>query len=181
VLIAAEATGAQVEPTQLAVAQLPHRAGERWLALPLDDDQLPTGEIGLVLHTPQPLDPQAALAGLVVDEWFELLPSPTETTGISFHYDAPGSRAPQAMFLAVPPELDAETWDLEWLLDTVHEAIDLAKIRAVDPQRIWLANRFLPAIYLPANAVGDTSTVDVHAIELRHRAARAQAGGTIGG
>jgi hypothetical protein len=176
VLTTAEATGGLVDPTDLLVAQLPHRPGDRWLALPLDDDALPSGELGLVIHAPGGLNPRRPQAGLVVDEWFELLPSPTETTGVSFHYDAPGARAPQSLLLAVPPELDAETWNLEWLLDTVHEAADLTRIRAVDPQRIWLSNRYLPAIYLPANARNETSAIDLHAVAFRHRAANTTPG-----
>ena len=43
--------------------------------------------------------------GFVCDAWNEVVPSERETTGVSFHYDAPGARPPQAILLAVPPAL----------------------------------------------------------------------------
>lgn len=172
VLSNSELMGGGLDPTDLTVAQRPHRPGDRWLALELDGTTLPAAEVGLVIHAPAGFDPGQPQAALLVDEWAELIPNPVETTGVSFHYDAPGSRAAQAVVLAVPPELGAESWNLEWLLDTVHEALDLTKIRAVDPQRIWFANRFLPALYLASNARDQAAQVNLYQVDERARTAR---------
>lgn len=170
VLTNAEVIGAGTGPTDLHVAQLPHEAGDRWLGLRLVDARLPAGNIGLVIHTPGSFDPSVAQAGLVADEWNEVIPNPVETTGISLHYDAPGTRAPQTILLAVPPDRRAVTWTLDQVLDTMHETLDLAKIRAVDPQRIWMVNGALPAIYVAANARSEAPTVNVFEAEALYRA-----------
>ena len=44
-----------------------------------------------------------AAAGLVVDEWVELVPSGEVVTGVALNVDAPSSRPPQAMLLGLPP------------------------------------------------------------------------------
>ena len=53
---------------------------------------------------PADVDLAAPLAGLLVDEWTEVVPSRTETAGLAFRYDPPDAMAPQAMLLAVPPD-----------------------------------------------------------------------------
>ena len=55
----------------------------------------------LVLRMVDKLDlrPQP-LAGLLIDEWVEIVPSAQETTAITFQYDAPDAFAPQAILLA---------------------------------------------------------------------------------
>src|SRR5690606_915082 len=40
---------------------------------------------------------EVALRGLLLDAWTEAIPRPDTTTGIAFHYDAPGARAPNAI------------------------------------------------------------------------------------
>ena len=57
------------------------------------------------------LDPAEPMAGLLVDEWVEVVPASSETTGIAFQHDPPESRAPQALLLAVPPVPD-QPWTL---------------------------------------------------------------------
>ena len=101
-LHAAEAVG--TAGLQLTVAQLPHVPGDRWVGLPGEPNQaMAAGRLSLVLQTDGSLDLSQPLAGLLVDEWVEVVPAPTETTAITFQYDAPDARAPQAMLLAVPP------------------------------------------------------------------------------
>jgi hypothetical protein len=103
------------------------------------------------------VDGTTRMAGLVFDEWAEFIPDPFQTAGISFHYDAPGARPPQSILLALPPNASQENWNFNQLLDVVHEAFDLAKIRAVRPGdlsegiRDLLPGNFLPQSY--ANAV----------------------------
>ena len=170
VLEAAETIGSTTGMSELDIVQLPAEAGDRWLALPLNGNQLPKGNIGVVIHTPGGFDPALAQAGLVIDEWNEVIPNPVETTAVSFHYDAPAARAPQVLLLAVPPDRAAASWTLDQLLDTLLETMDMARLRAIDPQRLWMINRALPAIYLAANADDQAPSGNVYTAEAKYRA-----------
>jgi hypothetical protein len=88
-----------------------------------------------------------------VDEWIEVMPSPQQITGISFHQDDPTARAPQTLLLAVRPDSFPE-WTLESLEGTVLEALGLAKIRAVDIDALSSLGHYLPALYFAHNAGG---------------------------
>jgi hypothetical protein len=107
----------------------------------------------IACHCPGGFDAPAAdttLAALVCDEWPEFIPDPFQTAGIAFHYDAPGARPPQAILLALPPRLDQDAWSFDDLLDVIHEAFDLAKLRAVRPQDLKGGlGALLPGNYLP--------------------------------
>ena len=70
------------------------------------------GTIGVVAVAPSGLDPDRPLAGLFVDAWTEVIPSREHTAGVTFHYDAPGARPPQAILLAVHPDLEPGPWSL---------------------------------------------------------------------
>jgi hypothetical protein len=74
--------------------------------------------------------------GLLIDEWTEIVPTEEETTGITFHYDKPNSEPPQSMLLAVSPQLFGEGWNWQDLVEILHETLDEAKLRAVEPQQI---------------------------------------------
>ncbi|WP_027346947.1 hypothetical protein [Hamadaea tsunoensis] len=152
----AEATGAAIS-TDLTIAQLPHRDGDAWAALP---GAPKTGRTALAVHTVRPINPAASLAGLVFDEWTETVPGDSEVAGLTFHYDAPNSRAPQAVLLAVPPGADG-TWTTEQLRDTVAEALDVARSRAVTLPTLDEYGHFLPAIYLGLNDAGATVSTDL--------------------
>ncbi len=73
---------------------------------------------------------RVALAAL--DGWTDSVPSRKHTTAASFGFNAPKSRAPHAVLVAVPPNL-SERLDNEGLLDVVLETRELAHAR-VPPQ-----------------------------------------------
>ena len=81
------------------------------------------------------LNPHSAprLAGLLLDQWDEQVPSATVQTGLSFQYDGPGSQAPQCLLLALTDQGNTppEEWSAE-LADIVQDTMDLAKVRVVD-------------------------------------------------
>lgn len=157
-LLAAEAAGAG-EPA-LAVAQLPYRAGERWLALPLAGTNPAGSRLSLVVHRADGAPASGAVAGLVADEWTELLPSAEETTGLAYHVDTPGAQAPHAILLAVPPG-DEPAWSPSALEQTVRETLDLARVRAVDFDSLKDVGQVLPAIYLASNPKNATVATDL--------------------
>lgn len=120
-------------------------------------------KLALALHTLGGLEAvgeDTLLAGLVCDEWVEFIPDRFQTAGISFHYDAPGARPPQSILLALPPTLQQENWQFDQVLDVLHEAWDLAKIRAVRPKDLdGGIGALLPGNYLPQNYSGKLPSV----------------------
>lgn len=145
------------------VAQLPHVPGERWVALPFDGTPRPSsGRLSLVLQQASPANSDGPWAGLLLDEWTELIPSTSELTAIAFNYDDPDSEAPQAILIAVPAApggIDGH-WDLPSLIDTLRETLDLAKIRAVDSELLGALSQLLPAIYFATNPRDETVSTD---------------------
>ncbi|WP_222102088.1 hypothetical protein [Candidatus Propionivibrio aalborgensis] len=138
---------------QLRIAQLPASdplSSDNWLALS-DAERNPAprpstpGSVSIVAAIagagramePDPADGEPTgykIAGLALAEWHEHIPSDTVTTGISLHYDGPSNQAPQCLLLAVPGQPDERThWHIDELADIVSDAMDLAKIRLVDP------------------------------------------------
>ena len=125
------------------------------MGLPFDGTPPAGPTTGLVAWAPGGLDVGAGLAGLVLDDWVEVVPAAGATTGLTFHFDAPGSRAPQALLLAVSPD-PSRPWDLATLEAVLAETIDLAKMRLVDLDALPWAGRFLPATLVADNALNET-------------------------
>jgi hypothetical protein len=157
-LIYAEALG-NTSP-DFRVGQLPYRENDRWVALPsLPDKPMTGGRLSIVAHSTAAIDFRRPLSGLLIDEWAEVVPGDSEITGMAFHFDGPGACAPQAILLALPPK-EKQTWDMDTLAATLLETLELAKLRAVDPDTLGEVGHFLPALYFAANAAGDTVATD---------------------
>ena len=156
----AEALGGT--PLRLGLAQTPHRPGAAWNGRPaaayLD------GAASLVLVGAEVLAPARPLAGLLVDEFTELVPSATETTGVAFRYEPPTATAPQALLLAVPPVI-GEEWTVGGLNQVLLETLDLAQVRALDPDDLDLVRQFLPATVLAFNTEGDVPSTNPNALD----------------
>ena len=99
-----------------------------------DSDTPPPAVINVVAARQVGADPAQALTGLAVDAWTQTIPDQQIHTGLAFHYDRPIATAPQALLVAIAPDITAGrqpgTWDLDTLLDTVTSAIALASDRA---------------------------------------------------
>jgi hypothetical protein len=184
-LLCAEAVGSP-ERLRLRVAQLPHEAGDRWVGLPATPDHpIAGGRLSLVIQAgPAAIQAGDPIAGLVVDEWTEVVPDATQMTGIGFHVDQPDSRAPQAILLAVAPTED-HVWSLDALEATVLETLDVARLRLVDLEALGAPvlmtappplpvssaaarvpvvprlGQYLPAVYLAAAPEDVTVTTDL--------------------
>jgi len=150
-LLCAEAL-AGLSLAQFDVAQLPLTTGDRWLALDLAG-AAPTSRLSLVAFSPRRAGAGAGVAGLMVDDWVEVLPSAQQITGLSFHFDDPTTRAPQAILLAVRPD-DFSEWTYEAVEGSILEALGLAKLRAVDPDALVALGHYLPALYFAYNTGG---------------------------
>ncbi len=143
----------------LTIAQLPVDDAERWVGLPLGGSQLQGGRLSLVVQSSTAVDASAPLSGLLIDEWVEVVPSETETTGIAFQYDQPNSAPPQRILLAVPPEIGVP-WTVWSLQQVLLETLDLARVRAVDPDALDEVGHYLPAMYFALNTAGHTVSTD---------------------
>lgn len=150
------------------VAQLApgDRTDEQWIAQKLESEQrYKNGQLALVIAMPGTEElpsSDKSMAGLFVDEWIEVVPEPEETTGVAFHYDAPGASAPQTILMAVPP-VQEQKWDWNSLSAVLQETFVLAKIRGIDPDIVAKLplGQYLPALFLAYNVgsqepAGDT-------------------------
>ncbi|GBL44757.1 hypothetical protein SFMTTN_0558 [Sulfuriferula multivorans] len=130
---------------------------------PYHDINRAAPDLALALHTPGGLEaqtPDRTLCGLVCDDWPEFIPDPYQTAAISFHYDAPGARPPQAILLALPPTQQQENWAFDDVLDVLHEAWDLARLRAVRPGDLGSGlGTLLPGNYLPQSYANELPSV----------------------
>ncbi len=135
--------------------QFPHRPGDDWLALDfpekqqngVDDVGIDEDKLLYTAHYAVPFNKSAPQCGLLLDEWTEVIPSKSEETGLTFHYDRPNSEPPQVLMLAMPSQF-VGAWRWQDLVDTIHETMELAKKRAIEPDHIDTTAyaRFLPAI-----------------------------------
>ena len=116
------------------VAQLPYQAGAPWIGGTFTSD-LPRGE-WLSLLIVGAATAGGLQAGIVIDDWTETVPADQETTGVAFNFNRPNAVAPQALLVAVAPVLRGH-WTWDDLVGSVHEALDLAKLRAVEPDRLF--------------------------------------------
>lgn len=139
--------------------QLPFREEDYWVAVtypevkPEDADKpdvfIPDEDfLSVVQWLPASgFDPGQKQSGLLVDEWTEVIPSKQQTTGIAVHYNQATTEPPQALLLAITPEVTgAWTWDK--LVGTLHNTLDRAKLRAVEPDQLDKSayGHLLPAI-----------------------------------
>jgi len=166
-LTAAEALGLPTVGGDFKLLQTSALADQpplRWGALPPDPADDLRGVVAVVAHAPGALAGLGAadtMAGLFVDEWMESLPDTQETTGLGFHFDAPGARAPQSILLAVPQDPSQPNWTLDELLGVIDEALALARLRAVRPQDLQGLGLVLPGLYLSNNYKRDVPSLDL--------------------
>jgi hypothetical protein len=150
--------GFERDPLTFEPVQLPFDLKAHWIALEypgvrpdaLDDPDAfaPSGDfLSIVRHVPEGHSSAGAQAGLVIDEWTEVIPNRAETTGIALHYDQPNTEPPQCLLLAVSPTIKGQ-WDWNDLVDTVIDTFDRAKRRAVEPDllRTTPYAQLLPAV-----------------------------------
>lgn len=126
--------------------QLPYQEQDSWLALAYPESHVVAGDSLLYTAYAPGMDPTGPQVGLLVDEWTETVPSPQETTALTFHYDRPNCEAPQAMLLATPASMNG-AWSWEELVASLHAALELARLRALEPDLLDETSyaRLLPA------------------------------------
>lgn len=144
-LTLADAAGAGPRAA-FGLAQVPHTAGP-WAATgrPAGDrDHLSI----FALTGARPLATKGAVSGLYFDGWTEGIPRSMIQTGLAVHFDAPTARAPQSILLSVVD--DDRGFSADELCDQLLYTIELAKLRAVGPDRIPDIGHYIPAVFVPS-------------------------------
>jgi hypothetical protein len=151
--------------TQQKPIQLPFRNADHWVAVEYPEEFVPEGEFLSILQVlpSSGFQPGAPQSGLLIDEWVEVIPSKSETTGIAFHFNQPNTEPPQVSLLAVTPEITG-TWTWDKLVGILQDTFTRAKLRAVEPDQLGdtAFGHLLPAIIAPvATHRGATITTDL--------------------
>jgi len=148
----------RAEP-QLLPIQLPFEATAPWLALQFRSDyMIASDRLLYTAHYATPFDKAARQCGLLFDEWSEVIPSTDRDTGITFNFNRPNNEPPQTI-LVVTPASAAGQWQWDDLVGALHETLNLAKKRAVEPTQLDLTPY---APLLPAT----TMAVTLYAISI---------------
>ncbi len=132
-----------------AVADPPDRW---WTGAPVDPDHPDRGAALTVAFGPG-LDPGADVVGGVLDSWTELIPDGEVPATAAFAFRTPGSRAPQAVLLAVPAREGAEV-TVDEARAVVALAADLARVRSLRQRDLGPLGALLPSLLLPAGERG---------------------------
>jgi len=173
-------------PLELAPLQLPFRTGDSWLGVEYPPAmEVVHDTVSVVQHLPQGFNSAGAQAGLLVDEWVETVPTREEVTGLTFNFDAPNSAPPQALLLAVTPDVTGH-WRWDDLVDTVLDTFRRARMRAVEPDRLGDVpgvGTLLPALAAEFSTSPGSVSLDYSFVvtEIRDRVGALQAARVAGG
>jgi hypothetical protein len=126
-----------------------------WSNRPADPWQTDAADVRrlVAVYAPSGFDLAALPAGkevavAVLDRWSETIPGTDHTTSVVFGFDAPASRAPQAILLAVPPDLDVPV-DAGGAVAIVEETRALARARMARPADLFGERALVPTALLP--------------------------------
>jgi hypothetical protein len=150
------------EPSLLPI-QLPYDATASWLALQFPPDPPVTSDRLLyTAHYMTPFDKTVRQCGLLLDEWSEVLPATTRTTGITFNFKRSDNEPPQSILLVTPASATGR-WEWADLVGALNETLDLAKKRAVEPVQLDVTPYapLLPATVLAVTLYGISITTSL--------------------
>lgn len=156
-------SSSQSDYTSYKVIQFPlvnlQAADDRWIGMNLPPNYaIPKDAISMVVERGS-VSFSNFMYGMVIDEWPEQIPIDSVTAGIAINYDQPSSEAPNSILLAVTPEVK-NYWDWDDLMETLNETIEMAKIRAVEPDMIqdkaW--SQVLPMLVAQLNGDGTNTS-----------------------
>ena len=137
------AQAAELAAPDFAPVQLPRRAATAGRACPRCRRPNRGRRLSLLLCAPDLGGTGTTVAGLFVDEWNEALPDPAQSTGFTYHQEAP-SAAPRRRCCSQcrPTPRAHEPRRLEAIL---LETIEMAKLRMVDLDALQAFGGVAPA------------------------------------
>jgi hypothetical protein len=127
--------------------QFPFDSGASWLAMQYPpDEQIDSDRLLYTALYSEPFDAAKNQCGLLLDDWTEVIPSTTRDTALTFQFTRPDNEPPQSMLLVTSPGISGR-WQWDDLVAALHETLDLAQKRAVEPAALdpTVYSRFLPA------------------------------------
>jgi hypothetical protein len=123
------------EPS-LTPIQLPFEPTAPWLALQFPADYtIASDRLLYTAYYSTAFDGTARQCGLIFDEWGEVIPSTDRDTGVAFNFRRPDNEPPQTILVVTPASADGR-WRWDDLVAALHETLDLAKKRAVEPTQL---------------------------------------------
>ncbi|SDF81585.1 coiled-coil domain-containing protein [Chitinophaga filiformis] len=155
------------EDLPLEAVQLPYRAKDSWLAVEFPEKDPVTNQpfnivhdtLSIVVHG-DAFTPVGRQSGLLIDDWTEAIPTAEETTGISFNYNQPNAMPPQALLLAVTPQVKGH-WTWDDLIGILNDTLKRAKLRAVEPRLLDEVTHPAVSVLRPA-IVADFTQYDLN-------------------
>jgi hypothetical protein len=122
------------EPAPLRIAQAPWQDGDRWIgtAFTSASGAPPAGRLSVLIHAPAGFAADAPLGGLLVDAWAETIPAAKRDTAMALRFNNAGTRAPQAVLLAVHPD-PAQAWTTTTLVEILQQTLLLTRLRMQPP------------------------------------------------
>jgi hypothetical protein len=119
---------------ELVPLQLPVAPGAKWIGGVFAGTVRADDVVSIAMHHAPP-GFGSPMAGLLLDEWTELVPSANETTGMAVHIRRPNAVAPQAVLVAVAPKQTGR-WEWSDLMAILRDTMERARLRAVEPDAI---------------------------------------------
>lgn len=140
---------------------------DRWMGLSVSDPaSLKEGvvAIGADLYNGYAMS-NVSQAGIVIDEWVDIIPNKEETTGISFHHNQPNAKAPQCLILGLTPQITG-SWRWNDVVDMLNETFELAKARGLSYEQIsgTALGQILPLNNIPVATNGNAIALSAHHI-----------------
>jgi hypothetical protein len=146
----------EAETLGLLPVQVPYRSKDSWLAVEFPEtfeDGTPFNithdTLSITVHGATSAFTNGKQSGLLVDDWTETIPVKEEITGITFNYNQPNATAPQALLLAVAPKVTGK-WSWDDLVGILHNTLNRAKQRAVEPALLDTLSKPEVGVMLPA-------------------------------
>jgi hypothetical protein len=162
-------TAYSVEP-----AQLPWNEGEPWIGagVTFDDDTPIDATTSIVSVGPGRFTDPTQIAGVLIDVINDRVPPIEHTGGLSFPFDQPSARAPQAIVIAVAPDVEAAiatgegggqapAWRWDDLVGSVDFLIEEMRLRAADPNFLQGLALSLPSTMIPYDPVSPVFTANL--------------------
>lgn len=140
-----------VEQGETAILQFPFNPekDKEWLGREVSSEELVEDKDSIVLFERKNFSPNKVKpnAGLIIDQWMELIPYEQQRGGVVFNFDQPNAEAPQVILLAVPSKItmrkrkdgsfEAKNWTLNELILTLIDTRIMAENRAVEPDHLY--------------------------------------------
>jgi hypothetical protein len=131
-----------------------NRPDDVWQTAGLDDDaEIASRRLVVAYATPglqlDELADDTQVAVGLIDRWSETIPGTHHATAAAFGFNAPASRAPQAILLAAPPAI-GQPLDTATVVDILVETRTLIRARMAGPGDLTHVAGLLPTALLPA-------------------------------